>query len=431
MIMTKHIYLLAVALFVTLISGCSNEEIDNLGDSPEVSINTMYSEKDIKHFSSQEEVIATIENFNADTKTRSADGFVSFLETTMSEPGYEELPYAIYSSAFGSILNQDGELVFGNNLIHVSKYGLLYGPFEDKSTIRDLADNEQLPTLCKTKGYYAPLSNANFYIIDGYNDIFLYDTFGIIEKRSYSSVTTRSGSGLLSGYIHRISITSTCDEVRFRWQENGLWRYNWGRQFTIPGAGEQKQLFSDGKYCNDTKVYHQDYGIATDTGLKTKTMKKHTLGYWSKTTGDMEAGIIELSVFEALPSTFNTPQGDVCTIQFGNRTRTVKNLGIGDHSLDYYLQTVNWINVESTCLASNVDAIRYVDYNSKQAITFFPNQIVARTDNKIELDFRVPFGGVSQGPGYNDGDFHVIHQKFYGLTQRGSEIRGTEVDYLY
>lgn len=89
---------------------------------------------------------------------------------------------------------------------------------------------------------------------------------------------------------------------------------------------------------------------------------------------------------------------------------TVKNVGIGNHSLAYYLQTVTWANVENSCTASNVDAIRYIDFAGKQAITFFPNQIVKKTDNKIELNFRVPFGGVSQGPGYINGEFHVIHQ---------------------
>ena len=339
--------------------------------------------------------------------------------------------YTLLSSAFGSILNQDGELVFDDNLIHVSKYGLLYGPYEEKMVIRDLAENEKLPSLCNSRGYYAPLSNSNFFIVDGYDNIYLYDTFGIVEKNNGGNLLTRSGYDALSGNVNSINITSQSDEVGFRWQENGLWRYNWGAEFTIPGAGDQKQIFSDGKHCNDTKVYHQDYGIITDTGLKTKTMKKRALGYWDKVSGDMEAGIIELSVFEAFPSDFNSPQGDVCTVHFGNKAYTVKNVGIGNHSLAYYLQTVTWANVENSCTASNVDAIRYIDFAGKQAITFFPNQIVKKTDNKIELNFRVPFGGVSQGPGYINGEFHVIHQKLFGVTVRNNEIRGTDISYLY
>lgn len=429
--MTKQIKLFTAAFIAALFSACSDEKLDILVSVPDESSNAIYSESEIKQYSSPEELLAAFENYKEDTKTRSDVHFISYLETVMSKPGYEDLPYAILSSAFGSILNQDGELVFGDNLIHVSKYGLLYGPYEEKMVIRDLAENEKLPSLCNSRGYYAPLSNSNFFIVDGYDNIYLYDTFGIVEKNNGGNLLTRSGYDALSGNVNSINITSQSDEVGFRWQENGLWRYNWGAEFTIPGAGDQKQIFSDGKHCNDTKVYHQDYGIITDTGLKTKTMKKRALGYWDKVSGDMEAGIIELSVFEAFPSDFNSPQGDVCTVHFGNKAYTVKNVGIGNHSLAYYLQTVTWANVENSCTASNVDAIRYIDFAGKQAITFFPNQIVKKTDKKIELNFRVPFGGVSQGPGYINGEFHVIHQKLFGVTVRNNEIRGTDISYLY
>lgn len=47
------------------------------------------------------------------------------------------------------------------------------------------------------------------------------------------------------------------------------------------------------------------------------------------------------------------------------------------------------------------------------------------------MNFRVPFGGYSQGPGYSDAKFHVIHQKFFGLTVRDNEIQGTEISYNY
>lgn len=45
------------------------------------------------------------------------------------------------------------------------------------------------------------------------------------------------------------------------------------------------------------------------------------------------------------------------------------------------------------------------------------------------MNFRVPFGGSSSGPGYSDAKFYVIHQKIFGLTIRGNEIQGTEVTY--
>lgn len=45
--------------------------------------------------------------------------FVSYAETVMQEDGYDDRPNAICSEAFGSILNPDGEVIFGENIIHV------------------------------------------------------------------------------------------------------------------------------------------------------------------------------------------------------------------------------------------------------------------------------------------------------------------------
>lgn len=158
-------------------------------------------------------------------------------------------------------------------------------------------------------------------------------------------------------------------------------------------------------------------------------MKKRALGYWDKIKGDMEAGIMELSVLETFPPDFATGQGTVCTVSFGNKSYTVKNHDVGKHSLFYYFQTITWANVEKEVSEFNVDAVRYIDASANQAITFFPNRLIKKNTNKIEMNFRVPFGGSSSGPGYSDAKFYVIHQKIFGLTIRGNEIQGTEVTY--
>ena len=426
-IVNNPFFIIISIVSLVLLSACSNETLDSPSS---ISDQTIYSSYKIRCFASAEEVVSAFNNYSGTAQTRAEDGFVSYLETVMSEPGYDDLPYAILSDAFGSLLNKDGELAFDNNLIHVSKYGLLFGPVEEAAIIRNLAQDEKLPSLCTSHGYYEPLDNDRFFKVKGYDNIYLYDTFGIVGGCD-TSIVTRSDYTMYTGHVEQHSISSTSPEVAFRWQENGLWREDWGKQFTIPSASEQKQIFSDGQHCNDTKIYHQDYAIATDTGLKTKTMKKRALGYWDKVYGDMEAGIIELSVFEQLPSNLTNTQGSTCTVYFGNKSYLVKNNDVGNHSLTYYLQTLTWANVESAAIAANVNAIRYIDWSSKQAITFFPNQIVQDYVKKIELSFRVPFGGVSQGPGYNNGDFHVIHQKFFGVTVRDNEIRGTDIDYWY
>ena len=429
MLSIKQLKRMAIVM-VAVLTACTSEVISDLSDVSEEPSVPVFQEKELRQFSSPEEVVSAMDNYSI--KTRSDDGFVSYLETVMEEPGYDDQPYAILSDAFGSLLNPNGELVFDNNLLHVSRYGILYGPYEKSDMIRNLSENEKLPSLCKSRGLYETLSNDKFYKVDGYEGIYLYDTFGVIDEENVSGIFTRSNDGPYTGGLQRIAITSTSEEVVFRWkQDNGLWRENWSAKFTIPESGHQKQKFSSGKHCNDTKIYHQDYGIATDTGLKTKTMKKRALGYWDKIKGDMEAGIIELSVFESLPSSLTASQGDICTIKFGNKSYTVKNYGVGNHNLAYYQQTLTWATVEKAVAEYNVDAVRYIDYLTKQAITFFPNLFVKKNTNKIEMNFRVPFGGYSQGPGYSDAKFYVIHQKIFGLTVRDNEIRGTEINYNY
>lgn len=425
--MKKQTFIINLLLTVAVtlsIASCSKEQ-DQL-TTKESSVH-LFQEKEIRQFSSSEDVVSAMNDYSI--QTRSDDGFVSYLETVMEEPGYDDQPYAILSDAFGSLLNPNGELVFGNNLLHVSKYGILYGPYEKSDVIRNLSERDDLLSLCNSKGYYEPLGSDNFYKVEGYEGIYLYDTFGAIDKENSSDIMTRSNDGPYIGRLQCIAVTSTSEETRFRWQENGLWRENWGARFTIPESGKQKQKFSDGKHCNDTKIYHQDYGIATDTGIKTKTMKKRALGYWDKIKGDMEAGIMELSVLETFPPDFATGQGTVCTVSFGNKSYTVKNHDVGKHSLFYYFQTITWANVEKEVSEFNVDAVRYIDASANQAITFFPNRLIKKNTNKIEMNFRVPFGGSSSGPGYSDAKFYVIHQKIFGLTIRGNEIQGSEVTY--
>lgn len=425
---TFIINLLLTVVLTMSVASCSKEkEQDQLTTNN--SSTQVFHENEIRQFSSSEEVVSALNNYSIATKAD--DGFVSYLETVMEEPGYDDLPYAILSDAFGSLLNPNGELVFGNNLVHVSKYGILYGPYEKSGIIRDLSEREDLPSLCNSNGYYEPLNSDKFYKVDGYEDVYLYDTFGAVNKENVSDIITRSDNGPYTGNIQSIAITSTSDKTGFRKQENGLWRENWGAEFTIPESGQQKQKFSDGKHCNDTKIYHQDYGIASDTGLKTKTMKKRALGYWDKIKGDMEAGIIELSVLESFPSGFTASQGSVCTVSFGGKSYTVRNHDIGNHTLSYYQQTLTWAGVEKEATEFNVDAIRYIDTFAKKAITFFPNSVIKENTNKIEMNFRVPFGGNSKGPGYSDAKFYVIHQRIFGITIRDNVICGTEVVYNY
>ncbi len=415
-------FVLALSFIVTV--ACEKEAYES------ENIVTYDEGTSIMRFKTYEDVVAALNNGVKNITTRSNDSFVSYLETVMDEPEYDDKPYAILSESFGSILNKDGELIFDNNLVHVSHYGILYGPAEKADEIRSLAINETLPDLCKTRGFYAPLSNSNFYKIEGYEDIYLYDTFKIIEKPSESSyIETRSGYNNLSGSLNEEQITAA--SVGFKVRENELWRYFWNKTFTEPSASNQKQFFADGKHCNDTKIYHQDYGIGTDTGLKTKTMKKRALGYWDKISGDMEAGIIELSLFEELPNKAKFPNETVSTVYYGSKQYHVVNrYDFYNKSIDYVLRSVTDPTIKNIANSNNANAVRYI-INNTQAVTVFPYNIEKKTDPKIEMGFVVPFGGYTAGKDYVNGNFHVIHQKLFGLTVRDNEIRGTVIEYNF
>ena len=94
-------------------------------------------------FDSEKDLVAAIEaNIDAVQTKASNDGFISYYETVMQEDGYDDRQNAIFSDAFGSILNQDGEVIYGNTLIKVGKTGIFYGPVSETALIRQLAENE-------------------------------------------------------------------------------------------------------------------------------------------------------------------------------------------------------------------------------------------------------------------------------------------------
>lgn len=106
-------------IMMAVLTACTSEVISDLSDVSEEPSVAESQEGEIRHFSSPKEVVSAMDNYSI--KTRSDDGFVSYLETVMEEPGYDDQPYAILSDAFGSILNSDGEVEFGDNLIKVTK----------------------------------------------------------------------------------------------------------------------------------------------------------------------------------------------------------------------------------------------------------------------------------------------------------------------
>ena len=64
--------------------------------------------------------------------------FLSYAETVMLEPGYDDKPNVIISEVFGSVLNPDGEVIFGDYMLKVCDYGILYTKVSNANTVRSL-----------------------------------------------------------------------------------------------------------------------------------------------------------------------------------------------------------------------------------------------------------------------------------------------------
>ncbi len=403
------------------------------------------------HFTSASALVDAMNNSTKKVKTRTltADSFVSYLESVMSEDGYDDLPYAILSEAFGSILNSDGEVEFGDNLIKVSKFGLIYGPVTERKTICGLSDDEDLLSKCNGQGWYAPLSNSNFYKVDGYDDIFLYDTFCFLNSDGSNAIAVNSTTIPDFSKIQIQCESRTSMDLFRSLMPNGQIKTDWNATFTIPKSGSQKQKFTNTRYCNDTKIYHQDYGIATDTGLKTKTMKKRKLGYWDKINGDMEAGIVNLVLveeadFRGVGAFF------INNVNFAGKNYVVVTEQNRGHSVADVMSTPEKLIVAKVKAAAQVakengvsvevDAVRFV-LDDNRAVILFPDKIVRENTKKIEMNFRVPFGGttvngigimpVNSGPAIGNGVYYVFNVAMYGQTKRDDEVRGTVLEYTY
>lgn len=69
---------------------------------------------------------------------------LSYAQTVMQEEGYDDQPYAIMSESFGSVLNPDGEVVFGGHMLKLCTKGILFSTRDNIDLVRTLSEDEQL-----------------------------------------------------------------------------------------------------------------------------------------------------------------------------------------------------------------------------------------------------------------------------------------------
>lgn len=382
------------------------------------------------HFETVESLRSSMWDNGSQNVTKTPSYFVSFAETVMLEPGYEDRPNAILSEQFGFILNSEGEVEFANYLLKVTDFGILFSPIHKRDELLKLAEDDDLLSYCQSQVVCADINPQElFYKVDQHSDIYLYDTFGLLaptNNSNRSKVDTKSIAPNLVSYLMGGNLFT----------------------FTVPAAGDQKVLFiSDNKYCNDTKVFQQSYGVASDGGLKTKTMKKNGLGIWNKISNPIEGGIIGFSLFEY--GTFNaisssTP--DINKVKYGGKTKyvyTINARGTGGAQGNVGRNIVGLVNqgnalAQANGLSVSIDAVRCV-INDTNAVTVFLDDVDSGTYDKIDKNWPVPLSGdtvVSQSylgviPVPNYASYYTIGFLSYGQSTRDWETVGSKVLYNY
>lgn len=280
----KNLSIICVFFCILTIS-CEKNITEILENSVQES--TLSSSEPLE-YASVEELINAIYSQNIDV--RSSD-FVSYAETVMQEDGYDDLPWAINSVNFASILNSEGEVIFDDVFLKLCRYGIIYAPVTKIDNARNYALYDECTDLVQmTASIPSYLSDADctFSFIND-SDIYVYDTFGIISGTDTNALDTKVLAPEMVDY----------KEYRFD-QEDILVKDNkikWKRDFNVANGSAQKNNFTS-KICNDTRIFQDNYGVYSESGVVTKTMKKNVLGIWSKFENQVNAGIIDLVLCE-------------------------------------------------------------------------------------------------------------------------------------
>lgn len=384
-------------------------------------------------FDSEKDLVAAIEaNIDAVQTKASNDGFISYYETVMQEDGYDDRQNAIFSDAFGSILNQDGEVIYGNTLIKVGKTGIFYGPVSETALIRQLAENEA-PMLELFEKEQSPSKFeddlAYLYISD--KRIYMCDTFGLYSDSSEDTPTD--------------SLMTRAEAIN--WTKQGKKEgdkmdlvYVWPRH-----DKDQKNKFdSNSHIANDTKIYKQKFGPYKEAGVKTKTMKKNGL-FWKKFTADVTSAVTDVMIYEGgLGKAVDAPLGwlDINKTHYKGRsfmiaTKVVNSYGnipTGGNAIDAECNAaLKWAKGRGASV-SKIEGIRYVIKNDPEnCVVRLRDIIVHKKDSKNTLIFKLETSqnffytdnGIFNQLIINNSSYRVDIMFLYGYSKYNGEIKGS------
>lgn len=361
--------------------------------------------------------------------------FISFAETVMQEDDYDDRINAICSKAIGSILNPDGEVIFGDYMMKVGDFCILYSFKENDEIIEDLAATDpRSMELTPATSFITDISEeemAGMYELKDAGGVYVYDAFHIIKEMPATPETK---------WYNPSGVTFKTDELR-----NGMFLT---QTFTIPRSGDQKKTFSsNSKIANDTKIYNEVILNNKECGIKTKTMKKGALGIWNKFNCNITAAITDILIEEPGWDKINHPAGwiDITTTHYAGASYIIATkLTSGPMS-----PNISAATVEKECEAAltwgkqnglnvtKVDGIRYIPINSPRLTAVrIKNDITSAEAAKIEKTFglqpegrfhtdRSSLGNII----VNSLGYDIISVAFYGYSEYNGEKLGSRLRY--
>ena len=376
-------------------------------------------------FSSKESLLDAIKSFDPDAPaTRSlVTGFVSYYDSVMQEEDYDERPNAIFSDAFGSILNPDGEVIYGDTFLKVGLLGLFYGPVDEIDRIRLMAESGNVDINSFDK---VLVGDNEEYRFQGDPSIYLSDTFGLFSDSRSSdtdAVVTRTDIATYSDPAAGVIWGEVKTKKGGEMDNDYIW----------PRGSAQKTNFTS-KVVNDTKIYKQHYaGLYDESGVKTKTMKKKGI-FWNKFTADVTSAVTDVLIAEQGFELKQTPSYgwyDVSKTNYKGETFMIATKIVAS----YTGLPVNSKAVENECNAaliwakqngvdiSDVEGVRYV-------VTSMPdispvrlkNKIVQKHDSKNTLIFNLLTSG---------GTFYIDEGMVNGFKNKGTSPYSVDLVVYY
>lgn len=360
--------------------------------------------------------------------------FVSYAETVMQEDGYDDRPNAICSDAFGSILNPDGEVVFGDYVLKVCDRGILYSFKRDIDKIRDIAEEQELSMRLvgiPSSEFIIPTDvETGTYKIADEDGIYFYDTFGLLSVEDDFE-------------------KATSDDIQTKatviWAQEGTKTGStYDREYVWPKS--QKNTFpSNSKVANDTKIYKQNFVVYSEAGVKTKTMKKKGL-IWNKFDANVTSGISDILIHEGGYKSVigNCPEGwlDINTANYPGQSFVIATKVVGKSS---QIPTAN-SSIASDCdkaiawaksngkTIDKVDGVRYIANDmTEDTIVRLKDIVSTKYDSKntIIFNLKTESGSFSTSNGtfgkfkVNNGGCRVDLITFYGYSEYNNECRGS------